>query len=339
VTSPARAARERTRRERLAVIGSRLGPYARPYRARLGTALVASLGVTAAQLALPFPMSWLVGLAAPTAGGSAPDWLSLGGDPELWVVASLVLVGVVLGASEYLQRVSLANYVVRTVNDARVGILTGLVESPERPGTKRRDPGDIVTRVVGDTARLRVGMRGALVHLLQHGLFLVGVSVVLLTLDVWLGLAYLGGIAVSLAVAVVGADLTATLSRRRRGRESRVAGQALRLAATPGEDAAVRPVDRERSVAIISQIKGRTAVLVQALLALTACLVLTLAVRFADSGRLGPGDVALVSSYLLMLHYPMMRMGRQITRLGPQLTSAERLARLAPPTRTGTGTA
>ena len=282
-------------------------------------------------------MSWLVDLGARTAGGGTPDWLTVGGDPELWAVASLVLVGVVLGGSEYLQRVSLATYVVRTVNDARVGILTGLLEAPDRRAKRRRDPGDIVTRVVSDTARLRVGMRGALVHLLQHGLFLVGVSVVLFSLDQWLALAYLGGIAVSLGVAVVGADLTASLSRRRRGRESRVAGQALRVAATAGEDVAVRPVDRERSVAIISQVKGRTAILVQGLLALTACLVLTLAVRFADSGRLGPGDVALVSSYLLMLHYPMMRMGRQITRLGPQLTSAERLARLAPPTRTGAG--
>jgi hypothetical protein len=35
-----------------------------------------------------------------------------------------------------------------------------------------------------------------------------------------------------------------------------------------------------------------------------------------------------VASYMLMLHYPMMRIGRQVTRLGPQLTSAERLTRL-----------
>jgi ABC-type multidrug transport system fused ATPase/permease subunit len=286
--------------------------------------------VALAQLALPFPLSWLVDLAATAQGGGAPDWLTVGGDPELAAVTLLVLLGVVLGASEYLQRVSLATFVVRTVNDARVGILTSSLERPVKPGKKRRDPGDVVTRVVGDTARLRVGMKGALVHLLQHGLFLVGVSAVLLALDVWLGLAYLAGIVVSLGVAAVGADLTATLSRSRRGRESRVADEALRVAATPGQSVATRPVDRQRQVAILSQVKGRTAVLVQVLLALTACLVLTLSVQFADTGRLSPGDVALVASYLLMLHYPMMRMGRQITRLGPQLTSAERLARLAP---------
>jgi hypothetical protein len=84
-------------------------------------------------------------------------------------------------------------------------------------------------------------------------------------------------------------------------------------------------------VAILTQLKGRTAAAVQGLLGLTACLVLTLAVHFTETGRLGTADLGLVASYLLMLHYPMMRLGRQITRLGPQLTSAERLAGLAEP--------
>ena len=69
----------------------------------------------------------------------------------------------------------------------------------------------------------------------------------------------------------------------------------------------------------------------QGVLALTACAVLLLAVHFAESGQLQAGDVALVSAYLLMLNYPTTRVGRQITRLGPQITSAERLARLAEP--------
>jgi ATP-binding cassette subfamily B protein len=291
--------------------------------------------VTLAQLALPWPLTWLVDQGAPTGAhrSTPPSWLPAIGSPATVAMVALVVIGVVLGGSEYLQRVSVARYVVRSINDARVGILTSSLLAPAGAVTKR-DPGDVVTRVVTDTARLRVGMKGALVHILQHGLFLVGVSVVLLALDPWLGLAYLIGLAVALGVAVVGADLTATLSRRRRGRESRIVGEALRAATTPGEELATKDTDRARPVAIISQMKGRTAVAVQVVLAVTACVVLTLAVRFAGAGRLGTGDVALVASYLLMLHYPMMRMGRQITRLGPQLTSAERLARLARATPT-----
>lgn len=329
-TAAAGEPRLRTRRDRLTAIGTRLGPFTRPHRRRLVTALAASVFVTLAQLAIPWPLSWIVDLAAPgrVSRSAPPGWLPTGGSPTLWPTLALVLVGVVLGGSEFLQRVAVGKYVIRSVNDARVGILSSSLRTDS--SKRKRDPGDVVTRVVGDTARLRVGMKGALVHILQHGLFLVGVSVVLLALDVWLGLAYLAGLTLALGLAVVGADRAATLSRRQRERESRLVDEAMRAATTPGEDVVAKPVDRERSVAIISQVKGRTAVAVQGVLALTACLVLTLAVRFAGAGRLGTGDVALVSSYLLMLHYPMMRMGRQITRLGPQLTSAERLARLAP---------
>jgi ATP-binding cassette, subfamily B, bacterial len=322
-----------TRRERLATIGSRLGPYARPHRRRLVTALVASVVVTAAQLALPWPLTWIVKLAVPSATGSGPPgWFPSSGDARLWPVLALLVVGVLFGLGEYAQRLAVARYVVRTVNDARVGILSTSLRS--RPVGRKPDTGDVLTRVVHDTARLRVGMKGVVVHLLQHGLFLFGVSAVLLMLDVWLGLAYVGGLTIAVGVAVVGTDRAAALARRRRSRESRAVGEALRTATVPDPIGTAKDPARQRTVALITQVKGRTSWVVQGVLAVTACLVLTLAVRFAETGRLDVGDVTLVSSYLVMLHYPMTRMGRQITRLGPQLTSAERLARLAAPAPT-----
>jgi ATP-binding cassette, subfamily B, bacterial len=318
-----------TRAERLAAIGHRLGPFARPHRRHLRAALVASLLVTAAQLALPWPLTWLVELGS--GGGSGPTALAglpgIGGS-AVWPVVALVAVGLLLGWSEYFQRVAVAKYVVRSVNDARVGILTHPNQAGH--GHPARAPGDVLTRVVSDTARLRVGLKGVLVHVLQHGLFLLGVSLVLLALDVWLGLAYLTGLGVAIGVALVGTDRAATMARLRRHRESRVVNDAL-AAARSGDGLIARPTDRERSVAILTQLKGRTAWAFQGLLGLTACLVLTLAVQFTGTGRLSSADLALVASYLLMLHYPMMRLGRQVTRLGPQLTSAERLAGLAEP--------
>ena len=325
-----------TRRQRLTAIRDRLSPFARPHRRYLRAALAASVVVTAAQLALPLPLTWLVDLSSGDgAGPAATAGLPGIGGPAFWPVLALLVAGLVLGGSEWFQRVAVARYVVRSVNDARLGIL--LHPRGAGSGTAPREPGDVLTRVVSDTARLRVGLKGVLVHVLQHGLFLLGVSVVLLLLDVWLGLAYLAGLGVAIGVALVGTDRAAAMARLRRRRESRVVGDALR-AATTGQGLIARPTDRERSVAIITQLKGRTAWAVQGLLAVSACLVLTLAVRFTESGRLDTAELALVSSYLLMLHYPMMRLGRQITRLGPQLTSAERLARLAePPISTAQG--
>ncbi|MBA2769086.1 MAG: ABC transporter ATP-binding protein [Sporichthyaceae bacterium] len=323
--------RRRTRRDRLSAIARGLGPFARPHRRHLGVALGGSVLVTAAQLALPWPLAWMVDLAAGAgAPGGPPMWLPDLGGPVAGPALAVAVVGVVFGLGEYVQRVAIARFVVRTVNDARVGILARSL-GPNAATGSTRDPGDVLTRVVGDTARLRVGMKGALVHILQHGLFLLGVSAVLFVLDVGLGLAYLGGLVVALGVAVIGMDRAAAMARSRRGRESRVVGDALQAVTTPGDGPVAKSLDRERSVAIITQLKGRAAWGVQTVLALAACLVLGLALRYAEVGRLSAGEVALVASYLLMLHYPMMRLGRQITRLGPQLTSAERLTRLAEP--------
>lgn len=329
MSQPASRSR-RTRRDRLMVIAAGLGPYARPYRRQLVQALVASLLVVAAQLAFPWPLKGMVELTLVESERS--QWLSGflpdAGRPVTWLAAAFVVLGLGFGLAEHWQRLAVSRFVVPTINDARVGIFTDLVLSSS-PNEPRRDAGDVLTRVVVDTSRLRVGLKGVLVHLLQHGLFLVGVCAVLMLLDVLLGLAYLVGLLMALAIAVVGADRTATMARRRRGRESRIAGQVLLATTETGPELAEKDPDRERSDAVVTEIKGVTAWAVQGVLAVTACLVLLLAVRFAGTGRLGTGDVTVVASYLLMLHYPMMRMGRQITRLGPQITSAERLARLA----------
>lgn len=332
---PALIAR-RTRRDRLSAIVTGLGPYARPHRRQLVKALVASLLVVAAQLALPWPLKGLVELTL--VEGQRSGWLSdfvpSVGRPVLWLTGALVVLGVVFGLAEHWQRLAVARFVVPSVNDARVGIFAQLLQTASAVDP-HRDPGDVLTRVVGDTARLRIGMKGVLVHLLQHGLFIVGVSAVLIALDTRLGAVYLLGLSLALAIAAWGTAKTAAMARARRARESRAVDQTLRAQTEPGTELVDKDPDRERGVAVITQVKGLTAFAVQGVLALTACSVLLLAVRYAEAGRLNTGDVALVSSYLLMLHYPTMRTGRQITRLGPQITSAERLARLAEPSRRG----
>ena len=125
--------------------------------------------------------------------------------------------------SEYWQRLAVSRFVVPTIDDARVGIFTRLISSSS-PQDLARDPGDVLTRVVGDSARLRVGLRGLLTHLLQHGLFIVGVFVVLTVLDLRLGMVYLLGLLVALTIAGRGAVRTAAMARRARRRESKHAG-------------------------------------------------------------------------------------------------------------------
>jgi len=324
---------QRTLRQRLAAAFHGLGPYARPYRRQLAVAVMASAVVSLAQLAFPWLLKGTVDLAL-ARHGHRTHWLTAVlpsvGSPVAWLGGAFVVLSLVLAVSEYWQRLAVSRFVVPTIDDARVGIFTRLISSSS-PEDLARDPGDVLTRVVGDSARLRVGLRGLLTHLLQHGLFIVGVFVVLTVLDLRLGMVYLLGLLVALTIAGRGAVRTAAMARRARRRESKHAARNLAAAREPGVALVVKDPDRDRPVAAITQVKGLTACAVQGVLALTACAVLLLAVHFARSGQLQAGDVALVSAYLLMLNYPTTRVGRQITRLGPQITSAERLARLAEP--------
>src|SRR3954454_1061757 len=328
--------RAATRRDRLAEVLAGLGPFVRPHRRDLISALGASVCLALVQLAFPWPLKWLVDLGRGAKGhGATPTLLSGVAGSALWLGAAFALLGAALGFTEYWQRLAVARYVVPTVNDARLLLFNRFLESSAQ-GNRVRDPGDVITRVVTDTARLRVGLKGALVHLLQHGLFVLGVCGVLLVVDVRLGLCYLLGLALALALAAFGTRVTAGVARKRRGAERRRGGQ-LFSALHSGVDVQVKDPARQRADALLTQIKGRTAWAVQGVLALTACTVLVLAMQLSGSGRLDQGDVALVASYLLMLHYPMTRIGRQITRLGPQVTSAKRLSRVAHPTILGAG--
>jgi ATP-binding cassette, subfamily B, bacterial len=332
VTAPQTVPRtHRSRSERLAAVAAGLGPFARPHRRWLVSAAVASVALTAVQLAFPWPLKWLVDLSGPVPAGTGgwAAYLPAGADPVVWLAAGFALLGMAFGLTEYWQRVAISRFVVSAVNDARLGLFTRFLDGSGNGG-RRRDPGDVVTRMLTDSARLRVGLKGLLVHVLQHGLFVLGVCVVLLFVDLRLGLCYLVGLVLALAVALRGTDMTAAASRKSRGVQSRRIGHLLR-AVRSGAEVPVKDPARQRPDARLTQMKGRVAWVVQGVLAVTACAVLLLAMRLADSGQIDPGDVALVASYLLMLHYPMTRIGRQITRLGPQLTSAERLARLVQP--------
>lgn len=309
-------ARRLTGRVRAGVAG--LWPYARPHRRALRVAVLASLCVVAIRLAFPWPLRAVVELALARSGG-------LGA--AVWPAGAFALLGVGLGLAEHGQRLSVARFTVRTVNAAR---MSGLDQHLRRSSSTSplRGAGDVLTRLVGDAARVRVGLRGVLVHLMTHGAFLVGVCAVLVAVDPLLGGVYLAGLVVAAGLALLGGVTASRLARKRRGGETRLAERVLRIAADPAAQVRAKDPGRPRGGVEVTVQKGRTAWAAQGVLAAGACLALLLGVGRQKAGALSTGDLVLVTSYLLMSHHPMVRVARQLTRLGPLLTSAERLARL-----------
>jgi ABC-type multidrug transport system fused ATPase/permease subunit len=142
----------------------RFGARHRGWLARGG---LAALCVVALRVALPWPLRMLLG-----------PWLDDSGvalTSETIVSYCLVFGGIMLalGLFDFLSRLWFARFAIGTVQDLR----TAAFKAADREtGT----PGDVISRLIGDTARIKAGMKGFLVHVATNGVLALGVAGIML---------------------------------------------------------------------------------------------------------------------------------------------------------------
>ncbi|MGH2942462.1 MAG: hypothetical protein ACRDLN_06790, partial [Solirubrobacteraceae bacterium] len=155
----------------------------------------------------------------------------------------------------------------------------------------------------------------------------VGVCAMLLVIDPLLGAVFVAGGTVILGVAAFGASRVARISRRLRRREGRIAAHLHAVMSGGRGDDELDAVERRvgHAEAKTTRLEGLVMWMVHALLALTTCTIVILGLHAVRSGRLEPGDLLAVLFYLLLVHNPTVRLGRQAVRVGRVLASAERL--------------
>jgi ATP-binding cassette subfamily B protein len=303
-----------------------LTPYARPHRDMLILGVLATLLIVGARLAAPWPFRGLLELLYGQRADARPvvDALPAGVDPAL--VLGLLFVGVVLlqGLGEYVQRLAFARFAIRMVHDTRAAALARLFA--RRVGL-RSDPGDAIARTVGDTARIKAGLKGVLIHVAQNGLLVAGVAVILVLTDRPLGLVYLIGNLAATAVAIYGAAFVAKVAHRHRRKEGRLASK-IHLALVSDEEPSFVRTNRTsgQADAEISHYEGLTTWAIHLLLGTTGLLIVLFGAHRALAGDLSVGALFTFTAYILMAHDPTVRLGRQVARVGPILACAERLA-------------
>jgi len=149
--------------------------------------------------------------------------------------------------------------------------------------------------------------------------------------------ALLGG-APDVVVACVGAHRAARLTRRFRRNESAMTGRLHRLlahaseTATEGPDEQVSSKDKppgRRAESKISRVEGSTTIAIHAVLAVSTCAILVLAIEAGRARTVSPGEVFMILIYVTLMHNKTVSFGRMIVRLGRVVTSAERLAGVA----------
>ncbi|MFN2564250.1 MAG: ABC transporter ATP-binding protein [Gemmatimonadaceae bacterium] len=318
----------------------------RPHAGGEATAAAAGVLLTACAVGLhllrPWPLKWVLDyLTGERHSGVAVALLDRGPATAILALgAAFVVIALGEGGAEYgrvLQITGLGNRVVYRV---RAALFAHLMAQP-LAFHERREVGELLTRVVYDTSRLRRGLNGFAVQTLYTAVLFASTVAVLFWHQPTLGLVMaVGGVCALLAMRRSGRRI-ARAARRQRQKEGRLAaavesqlrgvrelqayGAAERLALRRFGDSNGRSLKQEQKV---RRLEAGLTFRVDTLLAATIAVAVAVGGRAVLAGGLTAGDLLLFVTYALALRAPFASFARETARLGRTYASTDRLAAL-----------
>ena len=216
-------------------------------------------------------------------------------------------------------------FAANTVHDIR-GAAVKCASS--MPANERKASGDVISRIIGDSARIKAGVSGILVHGIQNGLLFITVCAVMFYIKPSLGLIFFVAGLVALFIGLKASSPVASSAIKQRRKEGNYA-----VVLQEGLDYGNLSIDNEDMNASSARKEVRTTRLI-ALSSLYVHIVLAVAVGLAlwvgsngvKAGTIAPGELFLFIAYALTVHRRMVQVGRQSARSGKVLASTERLA-------------
>ena len=331
VPGPVRYARK------MRALAELLWPYARPHKPLLFSGIAVSALLTAFRLAQPWPVKWIVDSIS-----GSPEHLARHFAPDLSIAAlSAVYIGLALAAAacEFLQQLLLAGVGNRVLAAFRAKLYSHVLSQP-LAFHERRDMGELLTRVVYDTSRLKRGVNGILIRTFQVLFMFAAVLAVLYTLNA--GLAAVMGVFGALALFFMGNSGGRILraARKQRKREGQLAAvvadglhairelQAFGVSGASDERFAGR---NERSLRREQKVRRLAAALtfrVEAALVAGVCLILWLGGGAVEAGTLSLGTLVLFIHYAAGLSGPFRQFAAQAVQTGRTMACADRLIKL-----------
>lgn len=327
---------------RLRGIARLLRPYAAGERKRLAAGALVGVAMVLLHVVRPWPLKWLLDLLT-TRHMKSPvvSWATEAGIAGFVALsAAFVALSLLYAVAEYAQRMLLNGVSNRATYRLRTALFERLL-GKSLPFHESHESGELLTRVVYDTMRLRRGVAGILMHLFQTlFLFLATLAVLLWVAPLLAALITVGGAAAMALMHRRGSGI-ATMTRRQRRKEGRVAAlasdelQSVREVQMfgHGSSAAAARFRRksERSLGSEQQVSRLAAALsmhVEIIFAGTVAATLALGAYLVTRERLSAGDLVLFVSYALALREPFNQFGKQTSRLGRTAACAERLGKL-----------
>jgi len=280
----------------------------------LGWGALAGLVMVGLRLLLPWPLAnvvepWVNGGQV----GSGIETAARGG-------AMFLGIFVALGMGDYAARVAFARFSVDLVGDLRS-------QAPKAPDKTR---GDHLARMIGDTARLKEGLKGFLIHVVTNGLLCIGLVFMLMTLDVRLAAVFAGGLVVIFVGSLWFTSRVSGRAKRLRKREGRLAnviheahGTSKKAKKRAERGPQIKP-SRKHPKATLTVLQGQATWAVHCVLALVILGCLAIAGPMG-SHPLGHRELIVFLTYMLHIYHPVVRLARQLTRVGKLEACADRI--------------
>ena len=337
-----RKERARGRARDMRRIVSMLKPYAAGEGARLAGGIALSVSIVALHVLRPWPLKWILDfLAGQHHHGVVESWVASAPTRGL-IVLSLLFVVFALAAAwaDFAQTLLLNGLGNRVLYRFRTSLFANLMRQP-LVFHEARDMGELVTRVLYDTSRLRRGVNGFMIHVFQALAIFVATLAVLFWLDPILGAVLaLGGLLAFASMHARGRHILVA-SKKQRRKEGKLAtimaddlGSVRELqtfGASEGATHARFQRKNAKSLKYEQRVRKLAAGLVlrvEFLLAVTIAVALWIGATAVQSGRVTPGDLVLFISYAVALRAPFTAFAYQTGRLGRTVACAERLARI-----------
>lgn len=320
-----------------------LRPYAAGESRQLSAGILLGVAVVALHVLRPWPLKWILDYVTGVHGhGGLPEAMSRS---PAWGILALILLFLALAVAEagaeYGQVMVLNGSGNRVLFRFRAALFGHILRQP-LAFHESRNVGELLTRVVYDTSRLRRGLNGFLIQIVQTVALFLATLAVLLWHHLALGIALAaGGLFALLAMQRRGRRI-ARAARKQRRKEGNLAAQvadellSIRELQTFGltHSALLSRFGRRNAGSLQQEQKVRRLAAglifrVDAILAVTLALAVALGLQGILAGRLTPGDLVLFVSYAMSLRSPFTDFARQTARLGRTYACAERLARLA----------
>lgn len=319
----------------------------RPYASGEGLALTTGVGMSVAVVLLhvvrPWPVKWLIdALSGHTHHrGAVATWVKADLSRGIAVLAlTFVAITICASAVEYWQVLALNGLGNRILYRFRAALFSHLLRLP-LAFHESREVGELLTRVVYDTSRMRRGINGLLIRVFQTIALFGATLAVLFWLHPMLGAVFgVGGGLALFTMSHRGRRIAraAGKQRKKEGKLAAVVGnellavRELQAFGLAGSAVQQRFTDRnERSLRQEQKVRKLAAGLVARVDVLFGAMTgaaLWWGARDALAARLTPGDLSLFFSYALALRGPFSNFAYQAGRVGRTYAGAERLGRI-----------